>query len=281
MIRLSGEVIMADVFANPILRSGLHVASAWDGFGTIGMLCLDGRGTMVALTSNRVIATDEYGTLPSVRGVVTLGPAFALEAAPHPHHLPATALITALPVDAGVRVSASVAGLEAARHCWSLRAAEHERLYLARLEGPVPLGVLSAIHASAYLETVEGRQSYFDAAEIELTGCDVLRPGDAGGLVMTREGAPVGLLVGARGTTAILAPLAEILQASGFLPLTPFEAARHERAVIDRAADRALDRQAEAELSASYAPELDQLPATSRSSDEIRAKHEDMFANAA
>jgi hypothetical protein len=268
-------MIEADLLP-PLITAGTRVSSMEGTIGTLGLLCWNGDGTPFAVTSALAVSPGAISEVESRGDVLPLEPALALGATDRAGIKPIASLLAFIAIPDDISVSATLLGWDQAEQCWSLDAAEQEKLYIVRSNGSSDFGMLVARNATETFWIDGEARQFYGAAEVEmLEGID-LEPGDAGSVVVTSTGAPVGILLGAKQRTAIIAPLYEVLDDAGLLPLSTYDASAHRERVRDRRWQREMELRRQRELEAPV-EDLERAMNSPGSSDEIMQRNMHLF----
>ena len=206
----------------PQVAAGAKIARG-DAFGRIGLMAVTAQREIVALTVATVIGDGEAAIIYAGERRIRTSAARQITGELEGDS-PVACLICAVPINSSMRPRSEFGGLEEASDPTTPKAGTP--LFLERELQRVPLGDLVGFGATFYRQKPGRRMVYHGALEIDTTSGVLLR-GDAGLAVTTQEGAPVGLLVGIRGTIAIVAPLEDAFRAARLRPLKARDASRH------------------------------------------------------
>jgi hypothetical protein len=251
------------------LGAGLSVVGPNQAFGTIGILAAMGDGEIVGLTVRTAVPAGAMCTVYAGEHVLELGPG-----APAPEGVSeeAIGLITQVTIPERIRVHSEFGGLDEARPAISPRGAWGQDLWLVKGPKRVPLGRLSALDATNFRIVQGNHVALHRTAEVECPA-GLLEAGDAGAVVTTSRGRPVGMVIGSRPGVVIIAPLQAYLELNGLRLLRLEDASERYRRVLDLQAEQEEQLLLQLDRTPQYDRRLDDLPEDNKSSDEIRAEH--------
>lgn len=259
------------------LGAGLSVSGPNHSRGMIGILATNGKGEIFGLTVNTAVPVGDVCTVHAGEHVLELGPgAPALDGTSDE----AIGLITRIVIPEEVRAHSEFGGLDEAREAISPRDAWDEVLWLVKGSRRHPMGKLSALDATNF-RVVNGQHVALHRTAEADCPAGLLKAGDAGAIVATSRGRPVGIVIGSRPGVAILAPLQIYLERTDLRLLRLEDATERYDRVLQLRAKQKVQQLLQLDRVPQYDPRLDQLPDRRKSSDEIRAEHPLLLLRAA
>ncbi len=200
--------------------------------GRLGMLVTDAAGRFFALVTSTVVEPGEAAFIGEGDDGMRLGVARALKLHPEPAgFLSVSSLISAVPIRARTHISATVGGGSPQRVVAPIVEVLGRPMRLALDGHQVELGPILAHSATTYFADSDGAAIAYKGALI--LGYSAAYPrlaeGDAGAMIVTREGVPVAIVVGGNARGLVAVPLAELLRRNRLRPISQYDVARRIR----------------------------------------------------
>ncbi|HEX7855950.1 MAG TPA: hypothetical protein VF503_19880 [Sphingobium sp.] len=218
------ELELPELDLLPVVSAGAVITDGEDRRGRLGFLALTSQRDIVGLTTSSIVENGANAWIVAGAEHIASGPICPIRDSIDPES-PIDALVSMVPIVKSVYLRADFAGLEESK-VPALPVIDGKATTLYRGASRIALGPVVATHATVYRKVEDRRIVYYGGAQVETDG-QTLQRGDAGAAVCNERGEPIGVLVGAEGNLAILAPLAPLLHAAQLTPLSLFEASRH------------------------------------------------------
>jgi len=207
------------------LGAGVRITATSGRFATLGLLAVSAKDAIVGITVSTIAPAGSIFTAHAGEVVIELGPALQPSSV-SPEQGSIETLISQIPIPLRLKVHSEFGGLEQAPDAIGARVAWGEQLWLVRPTERVGLGRLSALDATTFRRADGQQLIYHGALEVECPFDGLLMPGDAGAIVVSGRGQPVGIVTGARPGIVTLAPLHRYFESCQLTPLTILDASR-------------------------------------------------------
>lgn len=226
----------ASVNENALASGAALYASDRDRLGVAGLLVSDSHGEVFAVSHVGVgIAGSPRisvgGHVVSLKPQVFEASSDLRDAVGHPS---ISRLVAFFRVDQSVLVDPAIPGAREAAEAEHPVDALGETLDLVIGDSASQWRIVAIGGRASFLSVSGDRRDYGDVIECEPVGPLASPPAAAGAVLFTQGGAPVGMLVGWRGTIGLFAPLRTVLWNAELEPLTAETAAQHNSWLVKR-----------------------------------------------